>query len=259
MIATALPSLPSAPSPPSPDLLSQFADTAATAVMSAEHRAQLKASRARIVAAADETRRRLQRDVHDGAQQRLVQTAITLQLTQRALAEGDAAAASRLAEESLAHVQRATADLRDLVRGILPAALVRGGLLAGVESFAAGLSIPVDVDIPPERLPPSVETTAYFIVAEALTNVAKHAQASATGVAAHVEQDVLVLRIQDDGAGGATADAGSGLTGLHDRVSAANGTLRVDSPRGRGTTVTAWLPLPAVTPTARAGAPDGGS
>jgi signal transduction histidine kinase len=200
----------------------------------------LEASRARVLAAADEERRRVVRDLHDGAQQRLVHAVITLKLAQRALAHGDEAQA--LVSEALAHAQQANTDLRELSHGILPAALTRGGLRAGVQSLATRCSVPVEIDIDGARLPSAVEATAYFVVSELLTNVAKHAHATQVHISATVRDDVLRLTVSDDGAGGARPD-GPGLLGLRDRLSALGGELELSSPPGRGTRVTAVIPL----------------
>jgi signal transduction histidine kinase len=224
------------------DRLTSFAELAAASIANAETREKLTASRARVVATADETRRRLQRDVHDSAQQRLVHTVITLKLAKDAIAAGGSAA--ELVDEALENAQRANSELRDVVHGILPAALSRGGLLAGLESLIADFSLPVDLDADVPRLPTEVETTAYFIVAETLTNAVKHAQATATGVQLTVHDNALDLRVWDDGIGGADPSQGSGLTGLFDRVEAGNGTLRISSPSRGGTTVHATLPIP---------------
>jgi signal transduction histidine kinase len=208
-----------------------------------ELRAQkLTAARARLVAAADESRRRIQRDVHDGAQQRLVHTIITLKLAKRAL--GDASGqASAFVDEALVNAERATAELRELVHGIMPAALSRGGLRAGVESLAGHVDLPVRVDVPSQRLPTTLETTAYFIVAEALTNVVKHAGAGSAHVRAVIEGNALNLDVRDDGIGGANPDRGSGLAGLADRVDASGGTIAITSPPGEGTTLAVKLPI----------------
>ena len=222
--------------------LAQFAELVGIAVANAESRAQLTASRARVVAAADESRRRLQRDVHDGAQQRLVQTVINLKLARQALEEHPWPAA-HLIDESLLHAERASSELRDLVRGILPASLSRGGLRAGVESLCADLPIEIDLHVTARRFPASTETTAYFVIAEALANVVKHAGASSAEVTAVAEDDVLIVQVRDDGAGGADPRGGSGLTGLFDRVEASDGTLEVESPTGGGTTLRATLPV----------------
>jgi signal transduction histidine kinase len=196
-----------------------------------------------VVAAADETRRRIERDLHDGAQQRLVHTVITLKLARRALADADGPA-RELVDEALDHAERASDELRDLAHGILPAVLTRGGLRAGVEALVSRVPLPVSVDIPAERLPPALEATAYFIVAEALTNVVKHANARRAEVKAFLGGDVVHLEVRDDGAGGARIEGGSGLLGLRDRAAAINGSLHVESPRGDGTVLAAMLPVP---------------
>jgi signal transduction histidine kinase len=211
-----------------------------------ESEAELRASRARIVAAADESRRRIERDLHDGAQQSLVRTVISLKLARRELGEQDGEMA-KLVDEALGHAERANEELRELAHGILPAVLTRGGLRAGVDALASRLPLPVSVDVRKERLPRSLEATAYFITAEALTNVVKHARAHRAEVHAAVNGESLHLEIRDDGAGGATADGGSGLLGLKDRAAAVGGDLNVDSPPGGGTVITATLPLPAET------------
>ncbi len=237
--------------PPIPDgtedRLTQFAELAAAAIANAENKAKLTASRARVVATADETRRRLQRDVHDSAQQRLVHTIIALKLARDAIGAGHGAV--ELIDEALHNAERASTELRDVVRGILPAALTRGGLRTGLESLAADLALPVDVRVTAPRLPAHTETTAYFIVAEALTNVVKHAQATHAIVDVTLEADVLAIDVRDDGVGGANPAQGTGLTGLLDRVDAAEGSLTVTSPAGHGTTLHAALPLHRSTPT----------
>jgi signal transduction histidine kinase len=224
--------------------LGQFADLVGAAIANAENRAQLTASRARVVATADESRRRLQRDVHDGAQQRLVQTVIMLRLAKDELDAGTDSAPEMVAE-ALRHAERASTALREVVRGILPASLSRGGLRAGIESLVADAPLPVDVEVTALRLDPSLETTAYFVVAEALTNVLKHAGAHRARIEVAVEDEVLRIDVSDDGAGGADASRGSGLTGLLDRIEAGEGTLRVESAVGEGTLVAARLPLHA--------------
>jgi signal transduction histidine kinase len=220
-----------------------IADRARLRVREAEERGRLEevhASRARMLAVADDERRRVVRDVHDGAQQRLVHTVITLKLARRAL-ERDQDAAPLVAE-ALQHAERATGELRELVHGILPAVLTRGGLRAGVEALATRSDVPVATDIAVDRLPQAIEATAYFFVAEALTNVVKHSGASAAEVRASVSGGVLRLDVRDDGIGGARRD-GSGLLGLEDRLAALDGRLRLVSPAGRGTLVSASLPL----------------
>jgi signal transduction histidine kinase len=224
--------------------LSQFADLAAIAIGNAESRAQLKASRARVVATADETRRRLQRDVHDGAQQRLVQTVLTLKLALQELDDGDSSLRPLL-EESLRHAQRATTELREVVHGILPASLSSGGLPSGIESLVSDLRLPVRWGVTTPRLPVEIETTAYLIAAEALTNVAKHADANQAKVEITFDATASVLEIviEDDGIGGADPQRGTGLVGMSDRVAARDGTMTVTSPRGGGTRLRITLPV----------------
>ena len=224
--------------------IAEFTELVATAIANAESRAELAASRARVVTTADETRRRLERDLHDGAQQRLVHAVITLKLARRALGEGDRPAVE-LVDESLEHAERAMEQLRDLAHGILPAALNRGGLRAGIETLVSRARLPLSVEVTPERLPPALEATAYFIVAEALTNVVKHAQAQRAEVTASLDDGALRVEVRDDGVGGARLEGSSGLLGLEDRAAALDGELRVESPPGGGTVITATLPVPA--------------
>ncbi|WP_127504716.1 sensor histidine kinase [Actinoplanes solisilvae] len=223
--------------------LQRFANLVGTAVSNATSRAQLIASRARVLTTADETRRRLQRDVHDGAQQRLVQTIITLKLTRQSLSQGDVPAGIEGVDEALNHAQRAAAELRELVRGILPAALSRGGLRGGVESLLTDMALPVEATIDVPRVAVEAETTAYFVIAEALTNVVKHARADRAWVRAGLSAGELHIEVGDDGVGGAQAAGGSGLTGLFDRVEALGGQLRLSSPAGQGTTISATVPV----------------
>jgi signal transduction histidine kinase len=233
------------PPPGTESHIAEFTELVATAIANAESRTALTASRARVVATADETRRRIERDLHDGAQQRLVHTIISLKLARRELGDGDAAARVQLLDEALEHAQRANTQLRELVQGILPAALRHGGLRAGVQGLAERAALPVSADVTVERLPPALEATAYFIVAEALTNIVKHADAGRAHVSAHVDGDILRIEVRDDGVGGASFGAGSGLLGLQDRAAALDGELRVESPPGAGTVVTAVLPIPS--------------
>lgn len=223
------------------DRLASFAELAAAAIANAENKEKLTASRARVVATADETRRRLQRDVHDGAQQRLVHTIIALKLAKEAVASGGTAA--DLIDEALHNAQRANKELRDVVHGILPAALTRGGLRAGIESLISDFPLPVELEATMPRLPPDAETTAYFVVAEALTNVVKHAHATTATIKLAINGGHLDIEVRDDGTGRADPNQGSGLTGLLDRVEASNGTLVITSSAGVGTTVHATLPV----------------
>jgi signal transduction histidine kinase len=224
------------------DRMAQFAELVDTAIANADSRAQLTASRARVLAAGDDARRHVVRDLHDGAQQRLVHTIVTLKLAQRALRENDGTAGPLVAE-ALAQADQGNAELRELAHGILPSVLSRGGLRAGVAALVSRIHVPVTVDVSSERLPPAIEASAYFVVAEALTNVAKHSQALRAEVRASVVDGVLHVEVQDDGVGGAAPD-GPGLVGLDDRVASLGGTLRVESPPGGGTVVAAALPLP---------------
>jgi GAF domain-containing protein len=223
--------------------LASFTELIATAIANAESRADLAASRGRIVAAADESRRRIERDLHDGAQQRLVHAVIVLKLAQQALSNGDPSA-GELVAEALRHAEQANSELRELAHGILPAALARGGLRAGVEALVSRVSLPVSVDVTAERMPAGVEATAYFVISEALTNVIKHARAAGARVMARAERGELTVEVRDDGVGGAQAGYGTGLGGLEDRVSALDGRLVVESPPGGGTCVRALLPVP---------------
>jgi len=204
--------------------------------------AELRASRARIVAAADAARRKIERDLHDGAQQRLVTLALDVQIARGRLATEPESAApflDRLAQE----LSDASAELRELARGIHPAVLTERGLMPAIEALAGRAPVPVDiVGGPVERLSPTLEVTAYFTVSEALTNVAKYARASQATVRLAHEDGGLVVEVRDDGVGGARAGVGSGLSGLADRVGALDGTLSIDSPRGGGTVVRAVLP-----------------
>jgi signal transduction histidine kinase len=234
----------STPGPPLPAdtgaRLAQFADLVAVAIANAEMNAELVASRARVVATADETRRRLQRDVHDGAQQRLVHAVIALKLA-RGTAEAGSPAAG-FVDEALTHVERASSELRDVVHGILPVSLTHGGLRIGLESLVSDLALPVDVRITTPRLAAATETTAYFVVAEALTNAVKHSRAREVRLDVHLDGGTLVIEVRDDGVGGADPARGTGLTGLADRVDAAGGAMAIVSPPGEGTTVRAALP-----------------
>jgi signal transduction histidine kinase len=201
------------------------------------------ASRARIAAAADEERRRVVRDLHDGAQQHLVHTVITLQLAQTALHNHDDDAPA-LVRQALEQAQQATTQLRELAHGILPAALTNGGLRAGVSALASRMPVPVENHVPADRLPGAIEATAYFVIAEALTNVAKHAHATTATVHTWIEHGTLTLQVQDDGVGGARPD-GTGLVGIADRLAVHNGQLLINNPAHGGTVLRARIPLGA--------------
>jgi PAS domain S-box-containing protein len=205
--------------------------------------AEVRASRARLVAAADAERRRVERDLHDGAQQRLVALAMTLRLAQQRLgAQADPELRSTLAAAS-AELRHALAELRDLARGLHPAMLSEQGLAAALEALALRTPLPVRIAACPRgRLPEGVEAAIYYLVAEALTNTLKHACAARAEISVQVLGDVALVRVRDDGVGGASEQGGGGLRGLADRVAAAGGRLDVDSPRGGGTTISAELP-----------------
>jgi signal transduction histidine kinase len=224
-------------------LAAVIADRARQRARDAAERVRLagvQASRARVIAAADDERRRVVRDLHDGAQQRLVHTVITLKLARRALERREDARA--LVSEALEHAEHANTELRELSHGILPAALTRGGLRAGVGSLAERSDLPVQISIDVGRMSAQVEATAYYFVAELLTNVAKHARATRVEVRASVAGGALRLSVRDDGVGGARR-TGQGLLGLEDRLAALDGSLLVVSPPGGGTRISAEIPL----------------
>jgi signal transduction histidine kinase len=202
---------------------------------------EVRASRARVVAAADEERRQVVRDLHDGAQQRLVSTVVTLRLARRTL-DVDPRAAGGLVGEALDHAERAMLELRELAHGILPSVLTRGGLPAGIDALVSRAPVAVEVDVSVPRLAPAIEATAYFVVAEALTNVAKHSHARTAAVSASLDDGVLHVSIRDDGVGGAMP-GGTGLRGLDDRLASLDGSLSVESRPGAGTLVAARIPV----------------
>jgi len=223
--------------------LADFAELVTAAVANVDAREQLAASRARIVQASYEERRRLGRDLHDGAQQELVGAMMSLKLAQRRLARAPEEAGVLL-EEALEHMETGIRELRELAAGIHPSILTDRGLGAALEALAGRSPIPVELmEVPPQRLPAPVETSAYFVVAEALTNAAKHARCSRVQVGVRVEEGALTVEVHDDGVGGANPSVGSGLRGLADRVSALGGRLEIQSPAGSGTTIRARLAL----------------
>jgi PAS domain S-box-containing protein len=235
-----------APPADTEERMEQFAELLGTAIANADSRDQLTASRARLVTEADEARRRVVRDLHDGAQHRLVHAIVTLKLARLAFEENDETG-QRLVDEALQHAERSNAELRELAHGILPAALTRGGLRAGVDALVERLDLPVHAELPAARLRSEVEATAYFVVAEALTNIVKHSHASQAEVAGTVEDGVLRLHVRDDGNGGADP-TGHGLVGMADRVAALGGQLKIESRSGAGTHLQASLPLSGTGP-----------
>jgi GAF domain-containing protein len=223
--------------------LAQFAELLATAVSNAVMRTALAASRARVIAAADEGRRRIERDLHDGAQQRLVTLAVALQRAQAKIPSA--------LDEVRADVGRvadgltgAVNELRDLSRGIHPAILTEGGLSPALKALGRRSAVRVKLDVGFEhRLPDQVEVAAYYTVSEALTNASKHANATRVWVSMRVEDDMLLLSVRDDGEGGADATRGSGLTGLRDRIEALGGKIEIKSPSGSGTVIEVEIPI----------------
>jgi signal transduction histidine kinase len=232
-----------------PDLVASAGAAAGLALenerLQAELRArleELQASRVRIVEAAQVERRRIERDLHDGTQQRLVSVAMTLGLADSRF-ERDPAAVRPLVEQARGQLADALTELRELSEGIHPGILTERGLRAALEELAYGARLPLDLDVAlDQRLPDRVEAAAYFVVSEALTNVAKHAGATAVRIRVQRADGRAVVEVADDGAGGADQTRGTGLRGLADRVDALGGKLRVESPEGRGTVVHAEIP-----------------
>jgi PAS domain S-box-containing protein len=204
--------------------------------------AEVRASRTRIVEAADAARRRLERNLHDGAQQRLVALSVTLRLAQSQV-ERDPQAACATLDAAREELARALDELRELARGIHPAILTDRGLTAALDALAARSPVPVEVSAETDELPPAVEAAAYYVVAEALANVVKYAEASRVGVRVARENGRALVEVEDDGRGGADPASGTGLRGLADRVEALDGSLAVESPPGDGTRIRAELPL----------------
>jgi signal transduction histidine kinase len=230
--------------------LAGFTELVATAIANAEAQAEVTVSRARIVAAGDQARQRIERDLHDGAQQRLVSLALQLR-------EARAKVPPELGTD-LGRIEAGLTDaldeLREMARGIHPAILANGGLRPALRTLARRSPIPVDLEVRAEgRLPEQVEVSAYYVVAEALTNAVKHARASAVSVEAEVAGQALRVAVRDDGTGGADFAGGTGLTGLKDRVEALGGRMLLDSPRGAGTSLRVELPLTAGPPPAAHG------
>jgi signal transduction histidine kinase len=224
--------------------MADFTDLVATAMANAESRAELAASRVRIVTAADDSRRQIERDLHDGIQQRLVSLGLELRAAQSTAAAEDAELGKQL-EQVAGGLGESLTELQELSRGIHPAILSEGGLGPALRALARRSAVPVELDLELDttRLPASIEVAAYYVVSEALTNAAKHAKASVVDVHARAGDGLLRLVVRDDGVGGATVAHGSGLIGLSDRVQALGGTITVRSPAGEGTTLEIDLPV----------------
>jgi signal transduction histidine kinase len=223
--------------------LAGFTELAATAIANAEAQAALTASRARVVAAADATRRRIERDLHDGVQQRLVSLGLDLRAAQAAAKE-EAGELGQKLDEVAAGLDCVLEELREIARGLHPGILAAGGLRPALKTLARRSAVPVHLDMRIDgRLPEPVEIAAYYTVAEALTNTAKHADATAAQIEVAASDGVLRLRVRDNGRGGAGFSDGSGLLGLRDRAEALGGHLRLHSPPGEGTSLEITLPL----------------
>jgi signal transduction histidine kinase len=224
--------------------IGSFAELVTAALANVDAREQLAASRARIVEAADAARRRIERDLHDGAQQRLVSLALSLRLVESSLEPGSAA--TRELAAARAELDAALEELRELARGIHPSILTDRGLEAALGAVAGRCTVPVELHLDDcGKLPLSVATTAYFVVAEALTNASKHANADRIEVRVAVVDGHGIVEVRDDGSGGVDPARGSGLSGLADRVSALGGTLDIESPVGAGTRIRARIPVAA--------------
>jgi signal transduction histidine kinase len=223
--------------------LDEFTELAATAIANAENRSELAASRARIVAASDETRRQIERDLHDGTQQRLVSLGLALRLAESNV-PGELQETRRTIEGVASSLNQVIDELREISRGIHPAILSEGGLAPALRTIARRSALPVKLGVVIDhRLPQPIEVAAYYVVSEALTNATKHANATRLDIDATVRGNSLRLSIRDDGVGGADPARGSGLIGLRDRVEALGGSIELKSPSGQGTLVTVLFPL----------------
>ena len=236
------------PPPGTEERLTKFTELVATAIANAEAQAELTASRARIVATADETRRRIERDLHDGAQQRLVTLALRLRAAQSSVPPDQRELDAELDAVALG-LGSALEELREFARGIHPAILAEGGLGPALKALARRSAVPVRLDVHVDRrLPEPIEVAAYYVVSEALANAAKHAGSAAVAVDVADNDAVLRIGVRDDGVGGASFVAGSGLVGLKDRVEAVGGRISLASPSGQGTSIEVELPLAGYLP-----------
>ena len=249
-VAVAGSSRPNAFPPSAEQRVSDFADLIAIAIANVQARAELTTSRARIVTAADDTRRRFERDLHDGAQQRLVSLGLKLRLAEESVPPEQTTLRAQISDVVTGLVG-VSDELREIARGIHPAILSRGGLGPTLKTLARRCAVPVELDVAvPRRLPDYVEVAGYYVVAEALTNVAKHAEASRVQLAVKAEDDNLYLSIRDNGVGGADARNGSGLIGLVDRIEALGGQIGITSRLGEGTSLVVRIPLELEVPPA---------
>jgi signal transduction histidine kinase len=233
--------------------IAEFTELIATAIANADSRAELTASRARVVAAADEARRRIERDLHDGTQQRLVSLGLEVRASEASVPEGLDELRTQLSRTARG-LATVVEELQEVSRGIHPAILSKGGIGPALKGLARRSSVPVELDVRVTgRLPEPVEVAAYYVVSEALTNAAKHARASVVQVSADADDALLRLSVSDDGVGGAEPGRGSGLVGLRDRVEAVGGKLEITSAAGNGTSLVVAIPLGVTRPDPSAG------
>jgi signal transduction histidine kinase len=226
--------------------LEKFSGLLATAIANAESRSELAASRRRIVAASDQARRRIERDLHDGTQQRLVSLGLAARTAEANVAAGRGELRAELSRIA-AGLADAVAELQELSRGIHPAILSERGLGPALRTLARRSAVPVDLDVTTSaRFPEAVEIAVYYVASEALANAMKHARASRVEISLAARDGSVLLSLRDDGVGGANAAGGSGLAGLIDRVEALGGSIHLDSAAGAGTRITADLPLESV-------------
>ena len=231
------------PPPDTEARLAAFTELIATAIANADSRAELAASRRRIVAASDEARRRIERDLHDGTQQRLASLGLAVRAAEAAVPPDRGDLRAELSRIATGLVDAVT-DLQELSRGIHPAILSRGGLGPALRTLARRSAVPVELDVTTDaRFPEPIEVAAYYVASETLANAAKHGQASRVEVSLTTRNGKLLLSVRDDGVGGADPARGSGLVGLTDRVEALGGSIHVRSRVGDGTHITAELPL----------------
>jgi signal transduction histidine kinase len=220
----------------------EYTELVGTAIANAESRAKLTAARARLVAATDQTRRRIERDLHDGAQQRLVSLGLELRAAEAGVPDGQEPLRERISGTA-SGLSVVLEDLQEISRGLHPAILSKGGLPPAIKALARRAGAPVELDVQVERRPDErIEVAVYYIVAEAVTNAIKHASASVVRVRLRVGGEEIRLSVEDDGVGGAAVGEGSGLIGLKDRVEALGGTIKVESPGGKGTSLNVHIP-----------------